>query len=112
MNRSTVHFNPGHLYSSRPYLLEVGLSEKCCTWQVPTDVSSYFSVALVRAAARADVRDAYVCGAPGNRPRPYAFASRDGKCLPPCLFDPSCPAPNSGLSAYLEIMRHKSISNC
>ena len=57
----------------------------------PTEESSFFSIALVRAAGRKKVADQYVCGSPGNKPgAPYPF---DGdRCLPGCLFNASCPS--------------------
>ena len=57
----------------------------------PTEESSFFSIALVRAAGRKKIADQYVCGSPGNKPgAPYPF---DGdRCLPGCLFNASCPS--------------------
>ena len=62
-----------------------------CDMLYPTEESSFFSIALVRAAGRRKVADQYVCGSPGNKPgAPYPF---DGdRCLPGCLFNASCPS--------------------
>ena len=62
-----------------------------CDMLYPTEESSFFSIALVRAAGRKKVADQYVCGSPGNKPgAPYPF---DGdRCLPGCLFNASCPS--------------------
>ena len=62
-----------------------------CDMLYPTEESSFFSIALVRAAGRKKVADQYVCGSSGNKPgAPYPF---DGdRCLPGCLFNASCPS--------------------
>ena len=39
-----------------------------CDMLYPTEESSFFSIALVRAAGRKKVADQYVCGSPGNKP--------------------------------------------
>ena len=55
--------------------------------QVPTSRSSFFSIAMVRAAVRRDVRDAFFCGSGHDRSVPLPGPT----CLSRCMFNTTCP---------------------
>mmetsp|Transcript_30609 Transcript_30609/g.94652 ORF Transcript_30609/g.94652 Transcript_30609/m.94652 type:complete len:138 (+) Transcript_30609:953-1366(+) len=58
-----------------------------CAMLVPTSRSSFFSIAMVRAAVRRDVRDAFFCGSGHDRSVPLPGPT----CLSRCMFNTTCP---------------------